>query len=212
MCEDDSSSECLSDNEPGLALMFEHAFGVETEDELDVELESLCESFCSEVGLGELERTPSKQSREDLVVLENPVELALVNSRSMNLEGTSNQQSGEDPVVLENPVELASLDRILHGDTSEAEFYHVFHECEESSDFESCSGELDVEGGLVELAVDMDMCAAVARSKRNNTDIAGAASDAMWWLVDSGASTHLINEETLQGVRVVSQTEHVLTV
>ena len=194
---------------------------------------------CSEVGLGELERTPSKQSREDPVVLENPVELALVNSRSMKLEGTSNQQSGEDPVVLENPVELAlvnsrsmklegtsnqqsgedpvvlenpvelaSLDRILHGDTSEAEFYHVFHECEESSDFESCLGELDVEEGLVELAVDMDMCAAVARSKRSNTDIAGAASDAMWWLVDSGASTHLINEETLQGVRVVSQSEH----
>ena len=77
-------------------------------------LESLCESFCSEVGLGELERTPSKQSREDRVVLENPVELALVNSRSVNLEGTPNQQSGEDPVVLENPVELASLDRILH--------------------------------------------------------------------------------------------------
>ena len=176
MCEDDSSSECLSDDDPGLALMFEHAFGVETEDELDVELESLCESFCSEVGLGELERTSSKQSREDPVVLENPVELALVNSRSMNLEGTSNQQSGEDPVVLENPVELASLDRILHGDTSEAEFYHVFHECEESSDFESCLGELDVEDGLVELAVDMDMCAAVARSKHSNTDIAGAAS------------------------------------
>ena len=175
---------------------------------LDVELESLCESSCSEVGLGELERTPSKQSREDPVVLENPVELALVNSRSMKLEGTSNQQSGEDPVVLENPVELASLDRILHGDTSEAEFYHVFHECEESSDFESCLGELDVEEGLVELAVDMDMCAAVARSKHSNTDIAGAASDAMWWLVDSGASTHLINEETLQGVRVVSQSEH----
>ena len=159
-------------------------------------------------GLGELERTPSKQSREDPVVLENPVELALVNSRSMNLEGTSSQQSGEDSVVLENPVELASLDRILHGDTSEAEFYHVFHECRESSDFESCLGELDVEEGLVELAVDMDMCAAVARSKHSNTDIAGAASDAMWWLVDSGASTHLINEETLQGVRVVSQTEH----
>ena len=98
MCEDDSSSECLSDNDPGLALMFEHAFGVETEDELDVELESLCESSCSEVGLGELERTPSKQSREDPVVLENPVELALVNSRSVKLEGTSNQQSGEDPV------------------------------------------------------------------------------------------------------------------
>ena len=131
-----------------------------------------------------------------------------MNSRSMNLEGTSNQQSGEDPVVLENLVELASLDRILHGDTSEAEFYHVFHECEESSDFESCLGELDVEEGLVELAVDMDMCAAVARSKHSHTDIAGAASDAMWWLVDSGASTHLINEETLQGVRVVSQTEH----
>ena len=181
---------------------------METEDELDVELESLCESFCSEVDLGELERTPSKQSREDPVVLENPVELALVNSRSMNLEGTPNQQSGEDPVVPENLVELASLDRILHGDTSEAEFYHVFHECEESSDFESCLGELDVEEGLVELAVDMDMCAAVARSKRSNTDIAGAASDAMWWLVDSGASTHLINEETLQGVRVVSQSEH----
>ena len=36
MCEDDSSSECLSDNDPGLGLMFEHAFGVETEDELDV--------------------------------------------------------------------------------------------------------------------------------------------------------------------------------
>ena len=211
MCEDDSSSECLSDDDPGLALMFEHAFGVETEDELDVELESLCESFGSEVGLGELERTSSRQSREDPVVLENPVELAFVNSYSMNLEGTSkdsNQQSGEDPVVLENPVELASLDRILHGDTSEAELYHVFHECEESSDFESCLGELDVEEGLVELAVDMDMCAAVARSKRSNTDIAGAASDAMWWLVDSGASTHLINEETLQGVRVVSQTEH----
>ena len=52
MCEDDSSSECLSDNDPGLALMFEHAFGVETEDELDVELDSLCENFCSEVGLG----------------------------------------------------------------------------------------------------------------------------------------------------------------
>ena len=69
-------------------------------------------------------------------------------------------------------------------------------------------GELDVEEGLVELAVDMDMCAAVARSKHSNTDIAGAASDAMWWLVDSGASTHLINEETLQGVRVVSQSEH----
>ena len=130
-----------------------------------------------------------------------------MNSYSMNLEETSNQQSGEDPVALENPVELASLDRILHGDTSEAEFYHVFHECEESSDFESCLGELDVEEGLVELAVDMDMCAAVARSKHSNTDIAGAASDAMWWLVDSGASTHLINEETLQGVRVVSQTE-----
>ena len=47
-----------------------------------------------------------------------------------------------------------------------------------------------------------------SRSKHSNTDIAGAASDAMWWLVDSGASTHLINEETLQGVRVVSQSEH----
>ena len=116
-----------------------------------------------------LRETP-EQSREDPVVLENPVELALVDSRSVNLEGTPNQQSGEDPVVLENPVELASLDRILHGDTSEAEFYHVFHECEESSDFESCLGELDVEEGLVELAVDMDMCAAVARSKHSNTD------------------------------------------
>ena len=207
MCEDDSSSECLSDDNPGLALMFEHAFGVETEDELDVELESLCESSCSEVGLVELERTPSQQSREDPVVLEDPVELVLVNSRSITLEGTPNQQSGEDPVVLEDPIELASLDRILHEDTSEAEFYHVFHECEESVDFESCLGESDVED-LVELAVDMDMCAAVARSKQSNTDIAGAASDAMWWLVDSGASTHLINEETLQGVRVVSQTEH----
>ena len=30
----------------------------------------------------------------------------------------------------------------------------------------------------------------------------------MWWLVDSGASIHLINEKTLQEVRVVSQTEH----
>ena len=92
MCEDDSSSECLSDDDPGLALMFEHAFGVETKDELDVELESLCESFCSEVDLGELERTPCKQSREDPVVLENPVELALVNSRSMNIEGKPNQK------------------------------------------------------------------------------------------------------------------------
>ena len=207
MCEDDSSSECLSDDDPGLALMFEHAFGVETEDELDVELESLCESSCSEVGLVELERTPSQQSREDPVVLEDPVELMLVNSRSIVLEGTPIQQSGEDPVVLEDPVELASLDRILHDDTSEAEFCHVFHECEESTDFGSCLGDSDV-GDLVELAVDVDMCAAVARSKQSNTEVAGAASDAMWWLVDSGASTHLINEETLQGVRVVSQTEH----
>ena len=109
--------------------------------------------------------------------------------------------------MLEDPVELASLDRILHDDTSEAEFCHVFHECEESIDFESCLGDSDV-GDLVELAVGMDMCAAVTRSKQSNTEIAGAASDAMWWLVDSGASTHLINEETLQGVRVVSQTEH----
>ena len=90
MCEDDSSSECLSDDDPGLALMFdsfEHAFGVETEDELGVELEGLCESSCSEVGLVELERTPSQQSREDPVVLEDPVELVLVNSRSITLEG-----------------------------------------------------------------------------------------------------------------------------
>ena len=64
--------------------------------------------------------------------------------------------------------------------------YHVFHECEESSDFESCFGELDVQEGLVELAVDMDMCAVPARSKDSNTDKAGAASDAMWSLVDSG--------------------------
>ena len=207
MCEDDSSSECLSDDDPGLALMFEHAFGVETEDELGVELESLCESSCGEVGLVELQRTSSQQSREDPVVLEDPVELVLVNSRSIMLEGTSIQQSGEDPVALEDPVELASLDRILHDDTPEAEFCHVFHECEESVDFESCLGDSDV-GDLVELAVDVDMCAAVTRSKQSNTEVAGAASDAMWWLVDSGASTHLINEETLQGVRVVSQTEH----
>ena len=207
MCEDDSSSECLSDDDPGLALMFEHAFGVETEDELGVELESLCESSCGEVGLVELQRTSSQQSREDPVVLEDPVELVLVNSRSIMLEGTPIQQSGEDPVVLEDPVELASLDRILHDDTPEAEFCHVFHECEESVDFESCLGDSDV-GDLVELAVDVDMCAAVTRSKQSNTEVAGAASDAMWWLVDSGASTHLINEETLQGVRVVSQTEH----
>ena len=205
MCKDDSSSECLSDDDPGLALMFEHAFGVETEDELDVELQSLCESSCSEIGLAELERTPSQQSREDPVVLEDPVELVLVNSRSMTLEGTSNQQSGEDPVVLEDLVELASPDRILHEDPRQS--FIMFHECEESLDFESCLGESDVEG-LVELAVDMDMCAAVARSKQSNTDIAGAASDAMWWLVDLDASTHLINEETLRGVRVVSQTEH----
>ena len=187
--------------------MFEHAFGVETEDELGVELESLCESSCGEVGLVELERTSSQQSREDPVVLEDAVELVLVNSRSVVHEGTSIQQSGEDPVVLEDPVELASLDRVLHDDTPEAEFCHVFHECDESVDFESCLGDSDV-GDLVELAVDMDMCAAVTRSKQSNTEIAGAASDAMWWLVDSGASTHLINEETLQGVRVVSQTEH----
>ena len=187
--------------------MFEHAFGVETEDELGVELESLCESSCDEVGLVELQRTSSQQSREDPVVLEDPVELVLVNGHSIMLEGTSIQQSGEDPIALEDPVELASLDRILHDDTPEAEFCHVFHECEESVDFESCLGDSDV-GDLVELAVDVDMCAAVTRSKQSNTEVAGAASDAMWWLVDSGASTHLINEETLQGVRVVSQTEH----
>ena len=132
MCVDDSSSECLSDDDPGLALMFEHAFGVETEDELDVELESLCESCESEVGMVELERTPSRQSREDPVVLENTVELESAASRSKELEGTPNNQSGEDPVVLENPVELASLGKILHVDKGEAEFCHVFHECEES--------------------------------------------------------------------------------
>ena len=208
MCVDDASSECLSDDDPGLALMFEHAFGVETEDELDVELESLCERCESEVGMVELERTSSDQSREDPVVLENPVELESVTSRSIELEGTPNNQSGEDPVVLENPVELASLGKILHVDKGEAESCHVFHECEESSDFGSCLSELEVGEGLVGLAVDMDMCAAVARSKRSKVDIAWAASDAMWWLVDSGASTHLINEETLQGVRVVSQSEH----
>ena len=208
MCVDDSSSECLSDDDPGLALMFEHAFGVETEDELDVELESLCESSENEVGMVELERTPTEQSREDPVVLENPAELESVTSRSMELEGTPSNQSGEDPVVLENPVELASLGKILHVDKGEAEFCHVFHECEESSDFESCLSELEVGEGLVELAVDMGMCAAVTRSKHGKLDTACAASDAMWWLVDSGASTHLTNEETLQGVRVVSQSEH----
>ena len=30
-----------------------------------------------------------------------------------------------------------------------------------------------------------------------------------WWLLDSGASTHLISEETLQHVQVLSLSEHV---
>ena len=100
--------------------------------------------------------------------------------------------------MLEDPVKLASLDRILHNNTSEAEFCHVFHKCKKSIDFKLCLGDSDV-GDLIELAVDVDMSAAVARSKQSNTEVAGAASDAMWWLVDSDASTHLINEETFAG-------------
>ena len=206
MCDDDSSSDCLTDDDLGLALMFEHAFGIETEDEGDVELESLSGSCEGCVELVELERVFDQQSREDPVVLENPVELESVGRCSVGIEGAFNQQSGEDPVVLENPVELASFSRDLHEDTRDLDFCHVFHECEEPSDFESCLGESDLVD--VELAVDMDMCAAVTRSRHSKADIAATASDAMWWLVDSGASTHLINEETLQGVRVVSQSEH----
>ena len=38
----------------------------------------------------------------------------------------------------------------------------------------------------------------------------GSSSEAMdWWLLDSGASTHLISEETLQHVQVLSLSEHV---
>ena len=55
-------------------------------------------------------------------------------------------------------------------------------------------------------------------SKDNNSSqhqrgsiLVGSASACLtetWWLVDSGASIHLMNEETLRGVRVVSQSDH----
>ena len=62
VCENDSESECLSDDDPGLALMFENAFGPISDDVV-------------ENGLVELERARVSQTCEDPVVLETSVVL-----------------------------------------------------------------------------------------------------------------------------------------
>ena len=75
MCEDDSSSECLSDNDPGLALMFEHAFGVETEDELMLSLKACAKVFAVRLAWVSLREPPVSSPVKTQLCLRTPLSL-----------------------------------------------------------------------------------------------------------------------------------------
>ena len=115
-----------------------------------------------------------------------------------------------------DPVELVDFGFSNHG-SIEFCISQNFVDCEEFSDFESCCGlevedlsadEVALDDSLLSLVVHEQKAVANEQTEASVVATSRHPASETWWLVDSGASTHLMNEETLREVRVVSLNEH----